>query len=56
VELYANTVIDLLNNPDIIKGLRKGCEATRELYSLDKMVNRFFEGIKSTLSEIDKKR
>ncbi len=42
---YVNTAIDILNNSPMLNDLKKGCLASAEKYTLEKMVENFTEGI-----------
>lgn len=48
-EDYAKTVINLLNNEDERKMLVEGCKTSARLYTMEKMVNNFFDGIITSL-------
>ena len=47
---YINTAIKTLENPDVLSALKIGCEASAELYTLDKMVSRFADGVSQALA------
>lgn len=49
IDEYSNTTIELLKNTELLNSLQKGCEASAELFTLEKMVNRFADGISNAL-------
>ena len=50
---FIDAVIELLNNPGKIQLMRETCEAEREGYTLEIMVDNFMDGIGSILVESD---
>jgi glycosyltransferase involved in cell wall biosynthesis len=45
VEDYANSIINLISDNFLKKKLMQGCKKAREIYSIDNMVNNYFNGI-----------
>lgn len=46
---YAETVVGLLRDPARIERLRNGCAESADVYTLDAMVRRFSDGVRSAL-------
>jgi glycosyltransferase involved in cell wall biosynthesis len=49
LEAYVKAVVNTLQNANILSELKKGCLVSAELYTMEKMVENFAEGIKSSL-------
>jgi glycosyltransferase involved in cell wall biosynthesis len=45
VEVYASTIISLISDNKLLSELKQGCRKSREIYSIENMVNNFVNGL-----------
>ena len=50
IDDYVETAVKLLENPDSMNSLRKSCAASAELFTLERMVSKFSNGILAVLT------
>ena len=48
-QTYADAVLRVLDDPELLQSLVRGCAADRDLYSIEAMVTRFGDGIRQAL-------
>lgn len=49
-KIYADEIINILNNDEMRENLKRGCEESCKKYTIEEMVNRFVDGVKAAIS------